>query len=205
MCHPTSAQGNDGATVPSRRPAQNRRVVDGNGARDPARRGFFRPARDIFPSVASPERATMNVGRQSRSGPLLGSLPGGRTAVRSFTIRYSRTIAVVQASALAVVLSATCLVDAGMTPAQKACCEAMGHDCNHMAQPQRCCPVETPRIAQASVLARFYPLPPAAPVSLLPQLVSGSCVRSLPRSTSAGFSPLSRGVPTYVLVSAFRI
>src|ERR1700693_3999605 len=96
-----------------------------------------------------------------------------RSAVRTFTIRYTRIIAVALASALALVVSATCVVAAETIAAQQACCAAMSRDCGPMAQTQSCCRAESLRIEQGAVLAKFSPDPPPVVVAAVLLPISG--------------------------------
>lgn len=131
---------------------------------------------------------------------------GSRIAVRTFTIRHTRTIAVVLAVALTFAVSATCVVAAETTAAQQACRAAMSHDCGRMAQAQSCCHVESLWIEQGAVLAKFSPDPPSVVVAaVLPRISSDALIARPPSASRAGFAPAARGVPTYVLASAFRI
>jgi hypothetical protein len=93
-----------------------------------------------------------------------------------------------------------------MTPVEKACCAAMSQDCGHMPRAQSCCRVEALRIQQGAVSAKFSPDPPSLVVAaVLPRIPAGDVIARSSSATHAGLSPPARGVPTYVLVSAFRI
>lgn len=92
--------------------------------------------------------------------------------MRKWIFRWTRPIGWTLAVALAVALSANCVTGEEMTPAQMACCAAMGHDCGAMAQKADCCSHESPRVAQffAAVKGTVLAVPVllATPVALLP-------------------------------------
>jgi hypothetical protein len=82
----------------------------------------------------------------------------------------------------------------------------MSQVCGHMARAQSCCRVESLRIDQGAVSAKFSSDPPSVVVvALLPRMSVDDAIALSASASHAGLSPPARGVPTYVLVSAFRI
>lgn len=109
--------------------------------------------------------------------------------------------------ALAVVVSADCMTARDLTAAQKACCAAMGHDCGEGAVRPDCCPAPTAQIAQLSV-AKTVPLvtapqPVLASVLALTEPLADACLAV--RDFLNGSSRKPPGVPTYLLISTFRL
>ena len=106
---------------------------------------------------------------------------------------------------MSLVVSATCVSAAQMTPEQHACCEAMRHDCGKAAVQMSCC---GGRVDQDQTLAAAKttatPVPSPVLVAILaivyepPSLDSRTWV-------SDTSSPSPPGVPTYLFVSSFRI
>ena len=121
--------------------------------------------------------------------------------------RTGRSITWALALALAVVSSATCVLGADMTQAQKACCAAMDRDCGAMAVKQDCCAYD------AQTGNGLTALPP--PISLLapPALVAMDVPPTAPEHeidlrTPAAFdagAPNPSTRPTYLFVSVFRL
>ena len=107
---------------------------------------------------------------------------------------------------LLVMVSAECVTAEDLTPAQMACCAMMNHDCGEMAPRQSCCSTVTPRVDQGSALPRMSLPVPHAPVI---QLTMHAAASYPPISEHApsfrGFEPKPPGVPTYLLISTFRI
>lgn len=124
--------------------------------------------------------------------------------LRSFR-RRMRLAASAVTAALCVMLFVTCVSAAQMTPAQKACCAAMRHDCGEMARDASCCTGETQ--ADRSLVAA-KPTSVALPIALL------MAVLDMPRAPVASTRRVARaepsalkppGIPTYLFVSSFRI
>lgn len=89
--------------------------------------------------------------------------------------QFARSIAGVLVLALAVVLSAECVVGEEMTAAEHACCAAMAHNCESMGAQHDCCTPDndaTPQLTGAKILiptadvapVLFAVTPPSAPV-----------------------------------------
>lgn len=120
--------------------------------------------------------------------------------------RTGRFLTWAMALALAVVSSATCVLGAEMTLAQKACCTAMDHDCGAMAVEQDCCVADSPSLVG---------LKSAPPISVLapPALVMVNCIAPEPEPTASFFAsavldagaPKPSSSPTYLFVSVFRL
>ena len=114
-------------------------------------------------------------------------------------------------AALTVVLTiasaTTCLADAHMTPAQKACCAEMHGDCGAMAIETGCCPPDsrtTPSILSNTPVAQR--IGPAAPVdiTLIPLPPVLESLRT-PTPTFDWRAAKSTSPPTYLLHTVFRI
>ena len=127
-----------------------------------------------------------------------------RVVLRGF--RALRPVASAVVVAVVVMLSANCLGADVMTPAQKACCAAMAHDCGHMALTEACCTGQAQEhqgIASASrveVAATAVPVLVAVlqqPEPLTPSGQTGAAVSETPVKPP--------GTSTYLLVSSFRI
>lgn len=122
------------------------------------------------------------------------------------TGRTTRFLAGALAVALVVVSSATCFLGANMTPAQKACCTAMNHDCGAMAMEQGCCATEAPNLT--SLVSSVSTSLLAAPVLVVLGLTAAEFAPSTILKTSGTFdlaSPISQRKPTYLFLSVFRI
>jgi hypothetical protein len=122
------------------------------------------------------------------------------------TKRTRRLLAATLAVALVVVSSATCVLGANVTPAQKACCTAMNHDCGAMAMEQGCCAPEAPNLT--SLVSSMSTSLLAAPVLVVLGLTAAEFAPSTILSTSGIFdlaSPTSQRKPTYLFFSVFRI
>jgi hypothetical protein len=107
---------------------------------------------------------------------------------------------------MAVVLSVSCLAAKEMTPEEKVCCAAMGHDCGAAAVEVNCCSGEAAKVdALAPITIETLasaPLPVVVALLEMPDLVDRvSGIRH------SGSQPPVRppGIPTYLLVSTFRI
>jgi hypothetical protein len=123
--------------------------------------------------------------------------------VRSLT-RTGRWATWALALALAVLPSATCLMGAEMTEAQKTCCAAMNHDCGEMAVQQDCCSATAPGLVVAAGSPVSHLTPPALVVVNI--ITAPEPVASFLESSAfdAG-APQPSSRPTYLLVSAFRL
>jgi len=108
--------------------------------------------------------------------------------------------------AMAVVLSATCVVTKDMTPQQKACCAAMGHDCGRTAMERACCPGEAKKVDALTPVSapEFAASPVAIVVALLDPLTPPAILSGFFNSASLALVK-PPGIPTYLLVSSFRI
>jgi hypothetical protein len=117
-----------------------------------------------------------------------------------------RVLAAMVAVALIVLSSATCLLAAQMTPAQKACCVAMNHDCGAMAIEKGCCATETPNLtslASATLTSQF-----ASPDVVMASVSVADLIPAILFRASAAFdsdTPRYSSRSTYLLVSVFRI
>ena len=125
--------------------------------------------------------------------------------MRTLFIRRSRPAAAALIMALTLTFVANCVRVAGATAEQQACCAAMDHDCGPMAEEYVCCTAEISK-AQPGPVGKGLMLAPPSP--LLVAIVGDAEPRPL-RSLwhravdeTVGRSP---GVPTYVLVSTFRL
>ena len=118
----------------------------------------------------------------------------------------ARLLAGTLALALALMSSATCLLAVDMTPAQKACCAAMNHDCGAMAIEQGCCATESPNLTSLASSTSISPVAPPAPVSV--SVAAAELAPPVILRTLGGFDfapPLSSSRPTYLFVSVFRL
>lgn len=108
--------------------------------------------------------------------------------------------------ALIVVSSATCLLGAQMTPAQKACCAAMNHDCGAMALETGCCATEAPNLTSLASATLTSQL--AAPDLIMASVSVADLIPPVPIRTSAAFdsdTPRYSSRSTHLLVSVFRL
>ena len=106
---------------------------------------------------------------------------------------------------MAVSLVATCFSAAEMTPEQQVCCASMQHACGDMAVETSCCTGEgqpdAGMVAATPASATFAAATPIAAIAALP----------VPAAPTGGAflvdaAPVRPpGVPTYLLISAFRI
>jgi len=120
--------------------------------------------------------------------------------------RAGRFLAGALAVALVVVSSATCFLGATMTPAQKACCTAMNHDCGAMAMEHGCCATEAPNLT--SLVSSMSTSSFAAPVLVVLGLTAAEFAPSAILGTSGVVDltpPIADRKPTYLLLSVFRI
>lgn len=117
-----------------------------------------------------------------------------------------RPVAAAMMFAVFAMLSASCLAAENMTPAQKACCAAMDHDCGHMAITEGCCPGYTQEDTSLSPAGRVDVATPVPPVLIavldLPEPASQAAGVVAPASTMPVKPP---GTSTYLVVSSFRL
>jgi len=123
--------------------------------------------------------------------------------------RRTRGLAAIMALAFVATLSATCVLQAEMTAAEKDCCARMQMDCGSpMAQNHACCRKPSVRIdpllAPSARLA--LPIPALTPIVFLVSIpvdlhVLAARVSPLPLDAS----PPGSTHPTHVLLSVFRI
>lgn len=120
--------------------------------------------------------------------------------------RTTRLITWVLMVAFVVMLSADCVTAKEMTPAQKACCAAMGHNCGAVAKEQGCCKVDSQQVEQFAAAKRVTAPPPVVvvwPAAVLPETLTSSFVlRHVPLDSSSHGPP---GVPRYLLISFLLI
>jgi hypothetical protein len=125
--------------------------------------------------------------------------------MRTFLIRRTRPAAAALIMALTVTFLANCVAAAGATAEQQACCAAMDHDCGPMAEEHGCCTAETSKVQSGRVVKGLMLAPPspllvAILVDAEPRLLRSQWNPTVDETT--GRSP---GVPTYILVSTFRL
>ena len=108
--------------------------------------------------------------------------------------------------AVVAMLSASCLEAENMTPAQKACCAAMNHDCGQMAISEGCCTGHTQETRSLSPATRVETATPALPLIVavldLPEPVASAPHFVRAASTTPVKPP---GTSTYLIVSSFRL
>jgi hypothetical protein len=120
--------------------------------------------------------------------------------------RANRRLTWALALALALVPSATCLMGAEMTEADKACCAAMNHDCGEMSVQLDCCAATAP--GQAGLASPGSPIPHLVPPALIVVsiITAPEPAAAVPESSvfdTGAPKPSSR--PTYLFVSVFRL
>lgn len=111
------------------------------------------------------------------------------------------TVAV--SAALFTMLFASCLAASELPARKPACCAAMQHGCDGMSMESSCCAVSS---TSAPALVPAKPAGPGQPVAVPSEatgLLAGLSVSRLPSVPAIDPSP--PGVPTYLLVSSFRI
>ena len=108
--------------------------------------------------------------------------------------------------AMAFVVFATCVSAATMTPKQRACCEAMHHDCGEAAVQMSCCGGKADQ-DQSLVAAKATaaPGPSTVLVAMLTTVYESPSSLESRSSVSDTSSPSPPGVPTYLFVSSFRL
>ena len=121
-------------------------------------------------------------------------------------LRTMRPVAAAMMFAVVAMLSASCLAAENMTPAQKACCAAMNHDCGHMAITEGCCTGPAQDDTNVSPANRVEVATPTLPVLVavldVPEPVSQAAGIATPASTAPVKPP---GTSTYLIVSSFRL
>ena len=117
-----------------------------------------------------------------------------------------RPVAAAMMFAVVAMLSASCLEAENMTPAQKACCAAMNHDCGQMAISEGCCTGHTQETRSLSPATRVETATPALPV-LVAVLDVPEPLASAPHFVrAASTTPVKPpGTSTYLIVSSFRL
>lgn len=108
--------------------------------------------------------------------------------------------------AVVAMLSARCLAAENMTPAQKACCAAMNHDCGQMAVTEGCCSGHVPEERSLSSATRVDKATPELSV-LVAVLEVPEPLASAPHfAGTARTTPVKPpGTSTYLIVSSFRL
>ena len=103
-------------------------------------------------------------------------------------------------------LSARCLAAENMTPAQKACCAAMNHDCGHMTVTSGCCTADTDKDRNLSPVNRVDAASQVAPVLVAVLDAIEPIAKTTGLVTFARTRPVKPpGTSTYLLVSSFRL
>ena len=117
-----------------------------------------------------------------------------------------RPVAAAMMFAVVAMLSASCLAAENMTPAQKACCAAMNHDCGHMAITEGCC------TGPAQDDTNVSPANRVEAASQVPPVLVAVLDAMEPIATATGLAAFARtspvkppGTSTYLLVSSFRL
>lgn len=109
--------------------------------------------------------------------------------------------------ALIAMLSASCLAAESMTPAQKACCAAMAHDCGEMALTAGCCASHVSKDTSLSTANRVEAAAPQAVPMLVAVLVAleppAPDARRVAHASTTPVKP--PGTSTYLIVSSFRL
>lgn len=125
--------------------------------------------------------------------------------MRRFLRRRSRPAAWALIAALVVAFVVNCAPTAEATPAQKACCVAMGHDCGPTGQEQDCCATESARLdsfAAASSVGALAPVSLGAALILPATASPSSQARRVDRDRAHLNFP---GVPTYLRSSVLLL
>ena len=121
-------------------------------------------------------------------------------------LRTMRLVAGAMTFAVAAVVSGSCLAAEHLTPAQRACCAAMAHDCGEMAMTAGCCSGQAPEADSPTAANRVELAAPLVPAivamldSLRPVGMAAGIVR--PASSTPVKPP---GTSTYLIVSSFRL
>lgn len=119
--------------------------------------------------------------------------------------RRTRLTASAVTAVFGAMLFVTCVSAAQMTPAQKACCAAMQHDCGAMSVEASCCKGETDADHSLGAVKPTFATFAFATVTAIidvPPTPDTSTSRFARAEPSALRPP---GIPTYLFVSSFRI
>ena len=120
--------------------------------------------------------------------------------------RHTRRVTLGLILTLAVMVSVECVSAKDTTQAQMACCAAMSHDCGAMAQKQSCCGSTASRVVQGAAVPRVSLMAPdATPVELKTPPPASFHDQSRPVAFFIDVATNPPGVPTYLLISTFRI
>jgi hypothetical protein len=121
-------------------------------------------------------------------------------------LRTMRPVAAAMMFALVAMLSASCLAAENMTPAQKACCAAMNHDCGQMAITEGCCAGHAREDGSLSPANRIETAAPPLPVLVAALDVQEPLSSAQHLVTAASATPVKPpGTSTYLFVSSFRL
>lgn len=115
--------------------------------------------------------------------------------------QFSRPVAGVLVLALAVVLSAECVVGDEMTAAEHACCAAMAHNCESMGAQHDCCTPDNDATSQLTSAKTLIPTVDVAPVLFAAMPPSTPLQNRRANRLSFGYAY----VPSYLLGTAFLI
>lgn len=115
--------------------------------------------------------------------------------------QFARPVAGILVFALAVVLSAECVVGEEMTAAEHACCAAMADNCESMGAEHDCCTPDNDATPQLTSVKILIPTVDIAPV-LLAAAPPPSSLRNR-RTNHVSFAYAY--VPSYLLGTAFLI
>ena len=127
-----------------------------------------------------------------------------KVMLRAF--RAMRPVAGAIVVAVVVMLSANCLGADVMTPAQKACCAAMAHDCGHMALTEACCTGQAQEHQGMAAASRAEIAAVAVPVLIAVLQQPEPLTRNGQTVALVSETPVKPpGTSTYLLVSSFRI
>ena len=117
-----------------------------------------------------------------------------------------RPVAAAVMFALVAMLSVSCLAAESMTPAQKACCAAMAHDCGDMALTAGCCPSDVQKDTSLSAANRVEAAPPVIPMLFAVLVALEPPAPDARRVAHASTTPVKPpGTSTYLVVSSFRL
>jgi hypothetical protein len=155
--------------------------------------------------VPARAQAPSHIGRFVRFDSQSPPREDGNVMLRG--LRTRRPVAAAMMFAVVAMLSATCLAAESMTPAEKACCAAMTHDCGEMAISEGCCtaPAQegTSLFATSRVEMPAPALPPLVAILDVPEPL-GLDAAGIATSTST--TPVKPpGTSTYLIVSSFRL
>ena len=121
-------------------------------------------------------------------------------------LRTMRPLAGAMMFALIAMLSVSCLAAESMTPAQKACCAAMAHDCGEMALTAGCCAGHVSKDTSLSAANRVEASPAAVPMLVAVLATLEPLTPDAGRVIRASTGPVKPpGTSTYLVVSSFRL